>query len=98
MAQADLNEAGLRRPAEPGEAVGSSLTGSGNRVDANRGDGLESGQRCRKGNVSLESSKGELGTHVVHVWAKVLHLETLALAKGICNQSATYQLRAQRPL
>jgi hypothetical protein len=95
VTEADLNKTGLGRTAEPGKAVGGSFTGSGDRVDANPGDGLESGQRCRKGNVSLESSKGELSTHGVHVWAKVLHLETLALAKGICNQSAAYQLRAE---
>jgi hypothetical protein len=34
---------------------------------------------------------------VVHGWVKVLHFKTLALAKGICNQSATYQLSTLSP-
>ena len=77
MAQANLNEARLGWPAEPAEAVGGSLTGSADRINANRGNGLEGGQRCRIGNVGLKSSQGELGGHVVHGVVKV-HSQTLA--------------------
>jgi hypothetical protein len=98
VAQPNLNEARLRWPAKPREAVAGSIAGGADRINANRGSGLKFGQRCREGSVGIKRSQRELGTHGVHGWVKVLHLETLALAKGICNQSPTYRLRAQHLL
>ena len=46
MAQPYLNEAGFGWPAEPREAVPGGVTGSGDRVNANGGNGLKGGQRC----------------------------------------------------
>jgi hypothetical protein len=98
MAQANLDEARLRWPAKPREAVSAGRAGRLDGTEARADFVLKLGQCCRKGSVGIKRSQRELGAHGVHGWVEVLHLETLALAKGICNRSTIYQFRAQHLL